>query len=271
MRCATERSSWRAFAVDRYLIRLPDWQRCRGALAGLAGSARASQIRGGGMIKATASPHMDRGTADDRQRLRRAVAFIIDAAPFAAGAWIITVPVFLLAGALAIEARSGTAFFAPGVAGDPALGLLAPHPLVALAYAAWVALEAAALVGWRRSIGKRLTGLRVVMLDGSPPSWRRALAREALRGALAGGLVLGGALGPAWLRVDAGAFYAGGGPSSAGLNALALGATLFLPALALGALVTVDAVVVLAGSGGVGRSVADRVVGTLVLRQPTSP
>jgi hypothetical protein len=194
---------------------------------------------------------------------RRAAAWAIDAGPAVVAVLLVTMPVLLLSLALVGESKAGTGFFDPTVGGDPLLKLLPTHPEVALAFAGWLFLEVVALVIGRRSIGKWLLGLHLATFDERPPSPARALGREALRGGLAGALVLIGVLGPRFLRVDPGSFYApasltaGQGPHPTAVAACIIALLAMLAAHALA-----DLILVVASTSR--RSLADRLARTRV-------
>jgi uncharacterized RDD family membrane protein YckC len=134
---------------------------------------------------------------------RRVVAGSIDAAPVALTLLVTTAPVLAAAWVLGIQVGGGFRLFNPGLTSEPALHRLMPgHPALALACASWLLLQTIALLTGRRSIGKRLMGLRLATTDGQPPSRGRALGREVLRSGLAIALLAAGLLGPSWLGVQ---------------------------------------------------------------------
>jgi uncharacterized protein (TIGR03382 family) len=197
-----------------------------------------------------------------RGLLRRAAAWAIDAVPTLTAVLLTTLPVFLLARALAAEQRAGFAVFDPIAGGDPLLRLLPTQPVGAVAAACWFALQAAALVMRRRSLGKWLLGLRPLARDGQPPSRTRAFLRESPRAALLAALVLVGALGPHWLRTDPATFYAPTSLTGGPAPYPPVAALITVLALMLAALTVADLVLVLASPSR--RSLADRLGGTVV-------
>jgi hypothetical protein len=178
---------------------------------------------------------------------------------------LVTMPVLVLSLALAGESRAGTGFFDPTVGGDPLLRLLPAHPEIALAFASWLVLEGAALAIGRRSIGKWLLGLHLTTLGGGTPSPARALGREALRGGLAGALVLIGVLGPRFLRVDPASFYAPPALTTTGPDPhpTAIAASILTLMAMLVVHLLADLVLVVASASR--RSLADRLARTKVV------
>jgi uncharacterized RDD family membrane protein YckC len=199
---------------------------------------------------------------------RRSAAWAIDAGPAVVAVLFVTLPVLLLSVALMGDSWAGTGFFDPTVGGDPLLKRLPAQPVAALFFAAWLVAETVVLAIGRRSIGKWILGLHIATLDGKTPSPARAFGREALRGGLAGGLVLMGVFGPRFLRIDAGAFYApqsltgglGPHPTAVATSILALAALLAAHFLA-------DLTLVVASAPR--RSLADRLAGTRVASMGT--
>jgi hypothetical protein len=193
------------------------------------------------------------------------LAAVIDVLPVLVACFFVTAPVFLVAGALAVERSEGFGFFDPTVSGDPMLRRLPAHPGLAAAAAVWLGLEVVALAVSRRSLGKWACTLRPRKVNGDGLSPLRAIGREALRGGLAGATLLVGVFGPRWLREDAAMAYAP--------HALTQGMDLppypravagVIAGLAFLFIVHVMADVILVTSRRGGRSLADRLAGTII-------
>jgi uncharacterized RDD family membrane protein YckC len=105
------------------------------------------------------------------------------------GAWLIDLCLFVMV-AVVLKVAHGESVFASSTRRDPRSGTVVTNHSFNIVLSGWLALVILALMAayyvvmearYGGTVGKLARGLRVVMLDGSPLTWRAAAVRTAWR------------------------------------------------------------------------------------------